>query len=231
MILWPLSREHQRRLEDALISKFGADHMIELIDDTNAGYIAYSETSHNKKTKTVINVYEPFLITLIIEQYLDSFVEHEYLHVTGAGNHPISSLNPPEMTPDNLWEIVRETLTEHMLDIVKCANVILQQKHSKNYIEFECKKFEYLHKKYGNLTLKATRMMTLGYLDALCRNYDVKYNAQEKEMFDIYDLSIKQSAKEIIDELILMRKDDNDVNLFDLCVKLDLNIRQQKNLF
>ena len=38
-------------------------------------------------------------------------------------------------------------------------------------------------------------------------------------------------GKKVFDELIFLRKEDNSVNLFDSCVKLDMKIRQQKKIF
>jgi len=228
--MWPLSKEHLQRLEDSLRSKFGNAHKIKLINDANAGYIAYSEINSNKETLTIINVSEPAILSLIIEQHLESFVEHEYIHVNGSGDHPISSLNPPEIIEDSLWSAAQHMLTETMLDTVKCTNVILQQKLAKNYVEFECKKFEYLHNKYGFAILQAVKLITYGYLDALCERFKVDYQIQ-KDKWDIFDVSIHQSAKDVFDELILIRKKGNAVNLYDSCVKLDMNIRKQKKIF
>lgn len=230
MILWPLSKEHLQRLEDTFASKFDSSHNVELINDANAGYIAYSETLQNKKTKTTINVSEPVILSLIVEDHLESFVEHEYLHVKETGEHTIASLNPPEIIQDSLWDMARQMITDTMLDTVKCTNVIIQQKLAKDYAEFECKKFEYLFEKYDSMILQAVKLITYGYLDALCGHLKVEYKTK-KDRWDIFDLSIHQAAKEVFDELIFLRKDGNNVNLFDSCVKLDMKIRQQKKIF
>ena len=230
MILWPLSKEYLQRLEDSLASKFSNTHKVELINDANAGYIAYSETLENKRTRTIINVSEPVILSLIVEQYLESFAEHEYLHVKGTVDHNIASLNPPEIIQDSLWDMARQMITNTMLDAVTCTNVILQQQLAKNYVEFECKKFEYLHDKYGSMILQTVKLITYGYLDALCEYFKVDYKTR-KDRLDIFDLSIHQAAKEVFDELIFLRKEDNSVNLFDSCVKLDMKIRQQKKIF
>ncbi len=230
MILWPLSKEHLQRLEDTLASKFDNPHTVELINDANAGYIAYSETLQNKKTKTTINVSEPVILSLIVEHHLESFVEHEYLQVKGTGDHNIASLNPPEIIQDSLWDMARQMITDTMLDTVKCTNVIIQQQLAKDYVEFECKKFEYLFEKYDSMILQAVKLITYGYLDVLCEHLKVEYKTQ-KDRWDIFDLSIHQAAKEVFDEFIFLRKESNSVNLFDSCVKLDMKIRQQKKIF
>ena len=74
------------------------------------------------------------------------------------------------------------------------------------------------------------KLITYGYLDALCEYFKVDYKTR-KDRLDIFDLSIHQAAKEVFDELIFLRKEDNSVNLFDSCVKLDMKIRQQKKIF
>ncbi len=193
MILWPLSSESLQRLENSLFSKFDQTHKIELINDANAGYIAYSETIEDDKTRTIINVSEPVILSLIVKQHLESFVEHEYLHVRGTGDHTISSLNPPEIIQDSLWSVAQQLITDTMLDLVKCTNVILQQKLAKDYVEFECKKFEYLHDKYDSVILQAVKLIIWGYLDALCGYLKVDCKIQ-KDRLDIFDLSINKSA-------------------------------------
>ena len=100
MILWPLSQEHLKRLEDAFTFKFDNTHTLELISDVNAGFVAYSQKV-GKKSKTTLNVSEPVILSLIIEKYLEPLVEHEYLHVYGKGTQSYSSLNPPRITPSN----------------------------------------------------------------------------------------------------------------------------------
>lgn len=230
MILWPLSSESLQRLENSLFSKFDQTHKIELINDANAGYIAYSETIEDDKTRTIINVSEPVILSLIVKQHLESFVEHEYLHVRGTGDHTISSLNPPEIIQDSLWSVAQQLITDTMLDLVKCTNVILQQKLAKDYVEFECKKFEYLHDKYDSVILQAVKLIIWGYLDALCGYLKVDCKIQ-KDRLDIFDLSINKSARDVFDELIFLRKDGNSVNLFDSCVRLDMMIRKQKKIF
>ena len=74
------------------------------------------------------------------------------------------------------------------------------------------------------------KLITYGYLDALCEYFKVDYKTR-KDRLDIFDLSIHQAAKEVFDELIFLRKEDNSVNLFDSRVKLDMKIRQQKKIF
>ncbi len=76
MILWPLTKEYLQRIEDALASKFGITHKIKLICDANAGYIAYSETIKNYGTSTTINVSEPVILSMIVEQYLVFFTNN-----------------------------------------------------------------------------------------------------------------------------------------------------------
>ena len=131
---------------------------------------------------------------------------------------------------NSLWDVAQQMITNIMLDAVKCTNVILQQQLAKNYVEFECKEFEYLHDKYGSMILQTGKLITYGYLDALCKHLKVDYKTQ-KDRWDIFDLSIHQAAKEVFDELIFLRREGNSVNLFDSCVKLDMNIRQQKKIF
>jgi hypothetical protein len=126
--------------------------------------------------------------------------------------------------------MARQMITDTMLDTVKCTNVIIQQQLAKDYAEFECKKYEYLFEKYDSMILQAVKPITYGYLDVLCEHLKVEYKTQ-KDRWDIFDLSIHQAAKEVFDELIFLRKDDNRVNLFDSCVKLDMKIRQQKKIF
>lgn len=232
MILWPLSQEHLKRLEDAFTLKFDATHTLELINDVNAGFIAFSK-KEGKKPKTILNVAEPVILSLIIEKYLEPLVEHEYLHVYGKGVPAYSSLNPPQITPNNLWQSVQSSLTEQMRDILQCSNVIFQQEFAKDYIKFECEKYSYLDEKYGKNYLRASQLMTYGYLDAFSKylDIDIKTYQNQSMHFDIYDKAIMESMQELITEFITLRKDNEDVNLYNQCIALDKKIQFQKNIF
>ena len=237
MILWPLSIEHLQMLQDALRFEFGSTHKTELINDANAGYIAYSETDKDGKTNTTINVSEPVILRMITEEHMESFAEHQRIHLKGKNDHDSielssSPLNPPEATPNLLWGIAQQLITDAMQDLVKCTNVILQQQLAKDFVEFECKKFEYIYEKHGSAIFRAARLITYGYLDALCAHFKVDYKMQRKDVWDTYDLCTYHAAKEVFEELLLsLQKEENSVNLYDRCIKLDMNIRKQKKIF
>jgi len=232
MILWPLSQEHLKRLEDAFTLKFDTNHTLELINDVNAGYVAYSKKV-GKKSKTILNVSEPVILSLIIEKYLEPLVEHEYLHVYGKGTQAYSSLNPPEITPTNLWQSVQKSLTENIMDVLQCSNVIFQQELARDYIKFECEKYSYFDEKYGKNYLRTSQLMTYGYLDAFSKYLDINIKTcmNQSMHFDMYDKAIVSSMQELITEFIKLRKDSQDVNLYNQCISLDKKIRFQQNIF
>ena len=227
MTHWPLSETQWDRLSDALTSKFGKSHDIGLICNQNAGYVAYSE-SIGGRTRTTINIAETEVLSIITDEYTEPFAEHEYLHVHGVGTQKLATLNPPDITRPDLRDFVRNVLTEHVLDLAKCTNVIFQQEMAKEYVEFECRKFEYIFSR-DKPFVRAAKFMTYGYLDALSKHFGVRC-FMSRERIDMDDLAIQQSAETLIAMLLRFRKNSEDVNLFDLCVNLDRKIRNQKKI-
>ena len=142
-------------------------------------------------------------------------------------------MNPPEIAPVHLWQTVQNSLTEQIMNILQCSNVIFQQELAKDYIKFECEKFSYLDEKYGKNLLRASQLMTYGYLDAFSKylDIDIKTCMNQSMHFDMYDKAIMESMQELITEFIKLRKDAQDVNLYNQCITLDKKIQFQKNIF
>ena len=144
MVNWPLSEQQWERLAGALESRFGKEHDIKLICDQNAGYMAYSELIDDR-TSTTVNVFDTTVLSIMTDEYAASVAEHEYFHVRGVGKQKLVILDPPDVTPPHLRDFIGKALTERVLDVAGCANVVFQQEMAKEYVEFECRKFEYIY--------------------------------------------------------------------------------------
>ena len=227
MVNWPLSEKQWKSIEDALESRFGKKHYIGLICDSNAGYVAYSE-SINGGTRTTINVSDTTVLSIMVDEYAESIAEHEYLHVHGVGKQYLTYIDPPEATPSSLRDTIGKGLTERVLDLAKCTNVVFQQEMAKEYVEFECRKTEYTYSE-GESVLRAEKLMTYGYLDALSKHFGVRCFTR-RNRFDIVDIAILRSTEALITALLELRNDAENVYLFDLCANLNSKIRHQKNV-
>jgi len=139
---------------------------IDIVDIFNSGFLLYS---NKDPTPTItVNTNDSFLLKMLIRRFLKCTIEHEYLHMFGVGKWGFMSINCPHSVPDTYRKDIREILNDGLSTMINCANVIIQQKQSHQYLDFEFEKL--LYAIHDNPTLiRALVLIQLGYLSGVGR--------------------------------------------------------------
>lgn len=233
MNLWPLDKSSYVIFENTIKETFGKTNVkINIVDVFNSGFLLFSERD---PTPTItINTNDQFLLKMLIRRFLKCTIEHEFLHMFGKGKWSFITINCPKSVPDTYKKDVNEILNDELSTMINCANVIIQQKQSHPYLDFEFEKMLYAIRNSPTL-VRASVLIRLGYLSAV--GHAVGWtkpidSLKLKTITDFADKTILKRSEELFTRFCEFdRNQDEVMDVSKQSLELDDAIDLQKNYF
>jgi len=233
MSVWPLDKSSYVIFENAIKDTFGKTNVkINIVNIFDSGFLLFSEK--NPISTITINTNDQFLLKMLIRRFLKCTIEHEFLHMFGKGKCSFMTINCPKSVPDIYKKDVNEILNDELSTMINCANVILQQKQSHPYLDFEFEKM--LHTIRNNPTLVRTSVLIrLGYLSAV--GHAVGWakpidSLKLKTITDYADKTILKRSEELFTRFCEFDRNKNKImDVSKQSLELDDAIDLQKNYF
>ncbi len=233
MNAWPLDESSYVTFENTIKDIFGKTNVkIDIVDIFNSGFLLYS---NKDPTPTItVNTNDQFLLKMLIRRFLKCTIEHEYLHMFGVGKWGFMSINCPRSVPDTYRKDISEILNDGLYTMINCANVIIQQKQSHQYLDFEFEKLLYYTRNSPTL-IRSLVLIQLGYLSGVGRavGWNKPLNSlKSKTITDFTDKIILKRAEHLFDCFCQFDRNKNKVmDVSKQSLELDEAISLQKNYF
>lgn len=234
MSVWPLDSASRHILEDEIKVKFGKINVdIIIVDRFNSGFLLFSDKE--PKPTITVNVNDQFLLKMLIRRFLKCTIEHEFTHMYGKGRWGFVTINCPNLTPDTYRKDVNEILNDELSTLINCANTIVQQKYSSQYLDFEFEKLLYTIRNNPTL-IRASILIRLGYLSAVGRAvgwHKPIDSVKTKIITDFSDQIILKRSDALFESFCKFdRSNDNEImDVSKESLELDDAISLQKNYF
>jgi len=231
MSVWPLDKPSYVTFEDAIKDIFGKTNVnIDIVDIFNSGFLLYSEL---EPTPVItVNTNDSFMLKMLIRKFLKCTIEHEYLHMFGNGKWSFMSINCPHFVPDTYRKDIGEILNDGLYTMLNCANVIIQQKQSHQYLDFEFEKLLYAIRNNHTL-IRSLVLIQLGYLSGVGRAVEWSKSLdslKSKTITDFTDKIILKRSEHLFDCFCQFDRNKNEViDISKESLELDEAISLQKN--
>jgi len=230
MNTWPFDKSLYVTFEDTIKDIFGKTNVtIDIVDIFNSGLL----DSNKDPTPTItVNTNDSFLLKILIRRFLKCTIEHEYLHMFGEGKWGFMSINCPHSVPDTYRKDISEILNDGLYTMINCANAVIQQKQSHQYLDFEFEKLLYYTRNNPTL-VRALVLIQLGYLSGVGRAVGWSKSLdslKSKTITDFADKIILKRAEHLFDCFYQFDRNKNEtMDVSKQFLELDEAISLQKN--